>query len=90
MIVDTITMTQFPPMPIGRIMKQTIAVLFAICVLADNLAAQESPTLIEIPAAIAVTEAEMKPYGEIIEHTRVKIEMLPIPSGKYLLGSPDY
>ena len=76
-------------MPIGRTMKQTIAALFAMCVFTNNLAAQESPTVIEIPAAVAVTEAEMKPYGEIIEHTRVKIEMLPIPSGKYLLGSPD-
>jgi hypothetical protein len=27
--------------------------------------------------------AEMKPYAELIEHTDAKIEMLPIPGGKF-------
>ncbi|MFO1064266.1 MAG: formylglycine-generating enzyme family protein [Pirellulales bacterium] len=36
----------------------------------------------------AATEAEMKTYKEIIEHTEVTIEMLPIPGGKFQMGSP--
>jgi len=30
----------------------------------------------------------MKPYGEMIEHMDVKIEMLPIHGGKFVMGSP--
>jgi formylglycine-generating enzyme required for sulfatase activity len=37
----------------------------------------------------AATEAEMKPYTELIEHTEAKIELLPIPSGKFVMGSPE-
>ncbi len=36
----------------------------------------------------ASTEGEMKPYKELIEHTEAKIEMLPIPGGKFVMGSP--
>ena len=31
----------------------------------------------------------MKPYAELIEHTDVTIEMVPIRGGKFLMGSPD-
>jgi formylglycine-generating enzyme required for sulfatase activity len=36
----------------------------------------------------ASTETDMKPYKELIEHTEAKIEMLPIPGGKFMMGSP--
>ena len=32
--------------------------------------------------------AEMKPYTELIEHTDGTIEMVPIPGGEYMMGSP--
>jgi len=31
----------------------------------------------------------MKPYSELIEHTSFKIDMVPIPAGKFVMGSPD-
>jgi len=41
-----------------------------------------------IPNADAKTEAEMKPYTEIIPGTDEKFDMMPIPGGKFLMGSP--
>src|SRR5262245_17018071 len=35
------------------------------------------------------TEADMKPYVETIPGTDVKFEMLPIPGGKFMIGSPS-
>ncbi|WP_231604503.1 formylglycine-generating enzyme family protein [Crateriforma conspicua] len=34
-------------------------------------------------------ESAMKPYSESLEYTDVTIEMVPIPGGKFLMGSPD-
>ncbi|RMG02459.1 MAG: formylglycine-generating enzyme family protein [Planctomycetota bacterium] len=42
-----------------------------------------------MPDAEAKTEAEMKPYAEVIVGTDLKIEMVPIPGGKFLMGSPE-
>ena len=52
------------------------------------LAAPPHPAPIPIPASAAKTEAEMKPYAEVIEHTDAKIEMVPIRGGKFTMGSP--
>ncbi|MCP4788061.1 MAG: formylglycine-generating enzyme family protein [Fuerstiella sp.] len=38
--------------------------------------------------AAATTESEMKPYAEVIDHTDVVIDMLPIRGGKFVMGSP--
>ena len=48
----------------------------------------KSPPL-EIVNATATTEAEMKAYDEVIEHVGVKFKMVPIPSGKFMMGSPE-
>ncbi len=45
------------------------------------------PPRLELAAAEAASEAEMKPYAEVIEHTEIEIEMIPIPGGQYLMGS---
>ena len=45
---------------------------------------------VKVPAAIAATPSDMKPYTEPLEHTTFKLEMLPIPGGKFLMGSPDH
>jgi formylglycine-generating enzyme required for sulfatase activity len=42
-----------------------------------------------VPEAEASTQAEMKPYTEKILGSDVTFEMVPIPGGKFLLGSPD-
>jgi len=37
----------------------------------------------------AASPAEMKPYRELIEHTEAKLDMVPIPGGRFLMGSPE-
>src|SRR6478735_1936433 len=46
------------------------------------------PKPIPVKEAEAASEKEMKPYAELLEHTDEKIEMLPIPGGKFTMGSP--
>ncbi len=50
--------------------------------------AVEHPAPIVIPEAVASKQEEMKAYKEIIEHTDATISMVPIPAGKFLMGSP--
>jgi formylglycine-generating enzyme required for sulfatase activity len=42
-----------------------------------------------VPDSDANTEAEMKAYDEVVEHADVTFRMLPIPSGSFLMGSPE-
>lgn len=51
--------------------------------------AQETVPKLDVPDTEAKTEAEMKPYKEVVEHTESTFEMLPIKGGKFLMGSPD-
>lgn len=53
-----------------------------------STSAQEVAKL-EVPNAEAKTPGEMKKYKEVIEHTEATIEMLPIPGGKFMMGSPE-
>ena len=50
-------------------------------------AAEANP--LDIADAKAKTEAEMKPYRDVIANTDVTFEMLPIKGGKFTIGSPD-
>ena len=56
---------------------------------AQEVAAGSTRSVLEIPDASAVSENEMKPYVEKIEHSAAKIEMLPIPGGSFRMGSED-
>ncbi len=69
----------------------SIASLFAPAMLEVNPAwSQEGkPPVLEVENANAATEAEMKAYSEIIEQADVEFELLPIPGGKFLMGSPE-
>ena len=51
--------------------------------------AADHPAPIVIPESEAGSEAEMKPYTELIEHTDARIDMLPIKSGRFLMGSSE-
>lgn len=42
-----------------------------------------------VPDAEASDPAGMKPYVEVIPGTEIKIEMVPIPGGTFVMGSPD-
>jgi formylglycine-generating enzyme required for sulfatase activity len=39
--------------------------------------------------AAASSVADMKPYTDVIAHTDVTFDMVPIPGGKFLMGSPE-
>jgi formylglycine-generating enzyme required for sulfatase activity len=42
----------------------------------------------EVADATAATAAEMKPYREVIANAEVSFEMVPIPGGTFVMGSP--
>src|SRR4051812_12513367 len=46
------------------------------------------PAPLPITDSEARSEAEMKPYTDLIEHSEGKLDMLPIKGGKFLMGSP--
>lgn len=71
----------------GASLTAALFVLFA-AVSATQLIAAEGTVATPNPAAEAKTEAEMKPYTEQIPGTPVKFDMVPIPGGKFLMGSP--
>ncbi len=73
----------------SRILTCLIGFVVAATLPADaNLAAAEVAVL-EIENASASGESEMKPYVEVVEHTEATIEMVPIPGGEFMMGSPD-
>ena len=51
--------------------------------------ADSARVVLPIDNVDAKTDGEMKEYVEKIEHTDAKIEMVPIKSGEFLMGSPD-
>jgi hypothetical protein len=55
-----------------------------------NLRGAETPKSPDgVKSAAAQSEAEMKPYTDVITHTEVTFDMVPIPGGKFLMGSPE-
>ena len=67
-----------------------IATLAAACSpWLGTLRSDDSDRVLPISDSIASKQEDMKKYVEKIEHTRAKIEMIPIAGGKYLMGSPD-
>lgn len=54
-----------------------------------QVATAQHPDPLPIANSAAKTEAEMKRYVELVEHSPAQIEMLPIPGGTFLMGSPD-
>lgn len=47
------------------------------------------PLAVEVPSAVAASEADMKPYTETIPGTDVTFEMVPVRGGTFMLGSPE-
>ncbi len=60
----------------------TVLLLFAAAAFAAD------HPVVEVPDSNAATAAEMKPYSEVIANTEAKFSMLPIPGGKFTMGSP--
>jgi formylglycine-generating enzyme required for sulfatase activity len=76
----------------GRHVSSRLFFLVAALVLCMTLLCgavlAKHPDPLPVPNSAASTEAEMKPYAELIEHTSEKIEMIPIKGGKFVMGSP--
>ncbi len=51
--------------------------------------AAEDALWLPIQDSSATVESEMKPYDEVVEHTRATIHMVPIPGGSFVMGSPE-
>lgn len=64
------------------------SVLCCLLMTAVAQAQSDHPAPIKIPESEASSEKEMQEYSEVVEHTRNKFEMVPIPSGKFMMGSP--
>jgi formylglycine-generating enzyme required for sulfatase activity len=55
----------------------------------NRIAAADHPAPIVIPESEAKSEAAMRPYAELIEHTDAKIDIVPIRGGRFVMGSPE-
>lgn len=51
-------------------------------------AGEAARTVLPVPDSQAATAKEMKAYAERVEHTNGRIEMVPIPGGTFMMGSP--
>ena len=77
-----------------RSLKQTPPwrfVMVAVCVFSAQaaLAADAPKSPAEVKDAAATTPAEMKPYTDVIANGDVSFDLVPVPGGKFLMGSPD-
>ena len=72
-----------------RMRLSLAATLFSLVISTGAFAVDKHPDPLPVKDSAAETEKEMKPYTELVEHSSGKIEMLPIPSGEYTMGSPD-
>lgn len=75
----------------GRSVAPALSVVVCCLVFAIRPAMAEAPARSVLPVenSEAATEADMKAYAELIEHMDVTIDMVRIPSGAFLMGSPD-
>ncbi len=55
----------------------------------SRIYSQEKVAAVVVENSEAARQTEMKPYKEIIEQADVSFEMLPIPGGTFLMGSPE-
>lgn len=79
----------FESNPLRKNIMRSLVFLSIAFNIAMVAAAADHPAPLSIPDADAKTDAAMKPYTELIEHTDAKIDMVPIHGGKFVMGSPD-
>ncbi len=75
--------------PLPQLARRTL--ILSTAVIAALLCApiQAAPPATAVPDADASTAGEMKPYSDVISGTNVKFQMVPVPGGKFTMGSPD-
>jgi formylglycine-generating enzyme required for sulfatase activity len=65
-----------------------IAILAASALRSTQCTAADASST-DVADAKAATAAEMKPYTDVIGSADVKFQMVPIPGGKFMMGSPE-
>ena len=73
---------------VNRRLAVACAAMFMLSGGSANAQWSKTPPL-KVVEADAVSPGDMKPYAEPLEHTTFKMEMLPIPGGKFVMGSPE-
>lgn len=68
--------------------RQVACLLTLLTCLNTTFAAEPDPGYLQPAEAIATTETEMKPYTQKIRDTGNEFDMLPIPGGEFIMGSP--
>jgi formylglycine-generating enzyme required for sulfatase activity len=61
----------------------------SLCVAQVAYSADKPKSPADVKDAAATNQAEMKPYTDVIANGDVTFDMVPIPGGKFLMGSPD-
>lgn len=74
---------------IGFLISFAGAGLVVCQVAAQDDGQRSSDLVLPVPDAVANTESEMKAYSEPLEHTDLSVSMVPIPGGKFIMGSPE-
>ena len=57
--------------------------------MAEDGVSRKSELVLSVPDAVANSEAGMKAYADPLEHTDLSVAMVPIPGGKFIMGSPE-
>ncbi len=66
-----------------------LAIAVGVLAIRMTVAADAPKSPDDVKDAAAKTAAEMKPYTEVIANGDVSFDMVPIPGGKFMMGSPD-
>ena len=77
------------PTSIEKTMNKLLLVSLFLCLISSDVRAQDKVPPVEVANSEAANEKEMKSYKEIVRHSKAKIQMVPIPGGKFLMGSPE-
>ena len=67
---------------------QGLAIAACLCLTACHSACLAADEPANADATTAKTPADMKPYKQQIRNTDVSYEMVPIPGGEFVMGSP--
>jgi formylglycine-generating enzyme required for sulfatase activity len=63
-----------------------LAITPAVCSAADE---SSDVSHVRNPDSVAAAEAEMKPYTQRLRDTEIEFDMVPIPGGEFVMGSPE-
>ncbi len=69
--------------------KYAVMILLLLITVAFSSDAEKLVEPLRVTDVKATNEIDMKPYAEVIEHTDVTIEMVPLRGGTFLMGSPE-